>query len=103
MRTFIFASFGSYTLFLAFSVRSLDKSIFKYPVFSNHYMVAGVGIGIILMAVAIYVPFMRSLLKTTPLPFFWLLGVVLIGLLNILAVEFGKWIFRRKRSMEMVN
>src|SRR3989344_1318252 len=103
VRTFIFASFGSYTLFLAFSLRSLEKNIFKYPVFSNHYMVAGVGIGIILMAVAIYVPFMRSLLKTTPLPFFWLLGVVLIGLLNILAVEFGKWIFRRKRSMEMVN
>ena len=97
MRTFIFASFGSYTLFLAFSVRSLDKSIFKYPVFSNRYLVAGVGIGLILMAVAIYVPFMQSLLNTTPLPFYWLVGVVIIGLLNILAVEFGKWIFRREK------
>ena len=97
VRTFIFASFGSYTLFLAFSVRSLDKSIFKYPVFSNRYLVAGVGIGLILMAVAIYVPFMQSLLNTTPLPFYWLVGVVIIGLLNILAVEFGKWIFRREK------
>ncbi|MBI2062791.1 MAG: HAD-IC family P-type ATPase [Candidatus Yanofskybacteria bacterium] len=103
VRTFIFASFGSYTLFLALSVRSLDKSIFKYPVFSNRYLVAGVGIGIILMIVAIYVPFMQSLLKTTSLPLHWLLGVVLIGLINILAVEFGKWIFRRKRLMERVN
>jgi len=99
VRTFIFASFGSYTLFLAFSLRSLEKSIFKYPVFSNHYLVAGVGIGIFLMAIAIYVPFMQSLFKTVSLPLPWLLGVALIGLLNILAVEFGKWIFRKNRAL----
>ena len=99
VRTFIFASFGSYTLFLAFSLRSLEKSIFKYPVFSNRYLVAGVGIGIFLMAIAIYVPFMQSLFKTVSLPLPWLLGVALIGLLNILAVEFGKWIFRKNRAL----
>lgn len=93
---FIFASFGSYTLFLAFSVRSLDKSIFSYPFFSNRYLVGGVGIGMILMGAAIYVPFMQSLLKTTSLPFYWFLGVVAVGILNILAVEFGKWIFQRQ-------
>ncbi|OGN22306.1 MAG: hypothetical protein A2918_00080 [Candidatus Yanofskybacteria bacterium RIFCSPLOWO2_01_FULL_42_49] len=99
VRTFIFASFGSYTLFLAFSLRSLEKNIFKYSVFSNRYLVAGVGIGLVLMAMAIYIPFFQSLLKTVSLPFYWLLGVALIALINILAVEFGKWIFRRKRSM----
>jgi Ca2+-transporting ATPase len=99
VRTFIFASFGSYTLFLAFSVRSLEKSIFKYPIFSNRYLVAGVGIGIILMGAAIYIPFLQSLFRTVPLPFYWLLGVVSIGLLNIIAVEFGKWIFRRRRPI----
>ena len=99
VRTFIFASFGSYTLFLVFSVRSLEKSIFEYPLFSNRYLVAGVGVGIFLMAIAIYVPFMQSLLKTVSLPTPWLLGVALIGLLNILAVEFGKWIFRKNRLL----
>jgi len=103
VKTFIFASFGSYTLFLAFSLRSLDKNIFKYPVFSNRYLVGGVGIGLVLMVTAIYTPFMQSLLKTTPLPFYWLLGVVLIGLVNILVVEFGKWIFRGKRLVERVS
>src|SRR3989344_5912655 len=105
VRTFIFASFGSYTLFLAFSLRSLEKNIFKYPVFSNRYLVIGVSIGLVLMVAAIYVPFMQSLLKTTPLPFYWLLGVALIGLINILAVEFGKWIFRGndKKLMRRVN
>ena len=99
VRTFIFASFGSYTLFLVFSVRSLEKSIFEYPFFSNRYLVAGVGVGIFFRVIAIYVPFMQSLLKTVSLPTPWLLGVALIGLLNILAVEFGKWIFRKNRLL----
>lgn len=103
VRTFIFASFGSYSLLLAFSLRSLDKSIFKYSPFSNRYLIAGVGIGIALMGAAIYIPFFQSLLKTVPLPLHWLLGVALIGLINILAVELGKWIFRRKRAMKRVS
>ena len=97
VRTFIFAGFGSYTLFLAFSVRSLEKSIFEYPIFSNRYLVIGVSIGIVLMAAAIYLPFLQSLFGTVSLPLSWLFGVLLIGVLNIAAIEFGKWIFRRRR------
>lgn len=98
VRTFIFASFGSYSLFLAFSVRSLEKSIFKYSFFSNHYLVVGVGLGMILMGGAVYVPFFQSILGTVSLPPIWLFGVILVGGLNIGAVEFGKWIFRRKNK-----
>ncbi|MBI2052710.1 MAG: HAD-IC family P-type ATPase [Candidatus Ryanbacteria bacterium] len=95
VRTFIFASFGSYTLFLAFSLRSLEKSIFQYPIFSNRYLVLGITIGIVLIAAGIYIPFLQTLLGTVPLPPRWLLGVILIWVLNIAAAEFGKWIFRR--------
>ncbi|OGG79537.1 hypothetical protein A3A39_00820, partial [Candidatus Kaiserbacteria bacterium RIFCSPLOWO2_01_FULL_54_13] len=94
VRTFIFACFGSYTLFVAFSVRSLEKSIFTYSPFSNMYLVGGVGIGIALMAAAIYVPFLQSLLGTIALPPLWILAVILVGILNIMAIEIGKWIFR---------
>jgi len=103
VRTFIFASFGSYTLFVAFSLRSFEKSILQYSLFSNRYLLSGIGVGIFLMAVAIYVPFLQSLLKTVSLPFSWVLGVVLVGVLNVVAVEFGKWIFRRKRISENVR
>ncbi|PIR41674.1 MAG: hypothetical protein COV30_02425 [Candidatus Yanofskybacteria bacterium CG10_big_fil_rev_8_21_14_0_10_37_15] len=98
VRTFIFASFGSYTLFLAFSVRSLEKSIFRYSLFSNLYLFFGVCIGIILMGMAIYAPFMQSLLDTVSLPPFWILGVLFVGVFNIAAVEFGKWVFRIKKT-----
>ncbi|MBI5153005.1 MAG: HAD-IC family P-type ATPase [Parcubacteria group bacterium] len=103
VRTFIFASFGSYTLFVAFSLRSMEKSILQYSLFSNRYLLAGVGIGIFLMAIAIYVPLLQSLLGTVSLPFSWVLGVVLVGVLNVVAVEFGKWTFRRKEVLEGVR
>jgi Ca2+-transporting ATPase len=97
VRTFIFASFGSYTLFLAFSVRNLEKNIFAYPTFSNRFLVAGTGIGIVLMGAAIYTPFLQTLLDTVSLPLPWLLGVVAVGVVNITAVECGKWLFRRRQ------
>ncbi len=97
VKTFIFASFGSYTLFLTLSLRSLEKSIFQYPLFSNRYMVWGIGIGAIMMGAAIYVPFLQSLFGTVSLPLVWVLGVVVIGVLNIAAVELGKLFFRRRR------
>lgn len=99
VKTFIFASFSSYTLFLAFSMRSLEKNIFKYPIFSNLYLTFGVSIGLLLIIAAIYVPFLQSLLDTVALPIEWLVGVILVGLLSISLVEFAKWIFNQKKNI----
>lgn len=93
VRTFIFASFGTYTLFLAFSVRSFDKSIFKYSPFSNRYMVWGVGLGLVLMAAAVYVPILQSVFGTVALSAYWLSGVLLVGILSIALVELSKKFF----------
>ena len=58
----------------------------------------GVVAGVLLMVAAIYLPFLQATLNTVPLPFVWLLGVVGVGIFNIAAVEFGKWLFRPKVS-----
>ncbi len=94
VRTFIFACFGSYTLFVAFSVKSLEKSIFSYSPLSNLYLVAGISIGVVLMLAAVYMPFMQSLFGTVALPPLWLAAVLGVGALNIGAIEIGKWLFR---------
>ncbi len=99
VRTFIFASFGTYSLFLIFSVRSLQKSIFAYNPLSNGYLLSGVGFGIGLMLAAVYLPPLQLLLKTVPLPPLWLAGVIGVGLLNIAAIELGKFFIRKSSSL----
>lgn len=96
VQTFIFASFGSYTLFLAFSLRDLEISIFQYNFFSNAYLIGGVSVGVVLMLLAIYFPPLQSVLGTVALPASWLLGVGLVGILNMTASELGKALFRQK-------
>ena len=95
VRTFIFASFSSYTLFLALSLRSLEKSIFSYNIFENRYLIYGIGFGLLLTLAAVYAPWLQNILGTVSLPPFWLLGVLLIGIFNIALVEFSKWLFRK--------
>ncbi|MDP1706329.1 MAG: HAD-IC family P-type ATPase [bacterium] len=96
VRTFVFATFGTYTLLLSFSIRNLDKSILSYPVFSNFYLTGGTTIGLALMAAAIYVPGLQTFFGTVALPISWVIGVILIGIFNIALVEITKIFFRRK-------
>ncbi len=97
VKTFTFAAFGTYTLLVAISVRSLDKSILSYPFFSNPYLTIGILAGFFLMGIAIYVPVLQTLFGTKPLPFYWVLGVMLIGVLNIFLIEVAKKLFRARR------
>ena len=97
VRTFIFAAFGTYTLLVALSVRSLDRSIISYPLFSNNYLNSGIFVGLFLMAVAIYYPGLQTVFNTVALPFSWIIGVILIGLFNIILIEIAKWFFRSRQ------
>jgi len=95
VRTFIFTSFATYSLLLAFSIRSLGKSIFSYNPFSNTYLTFGVFFGITLTLASIYVPFAQNIFQTVSLPPLWLAGVFGVGAVNILVVELGKLIIRK--------
>ncbi|MDP3696615.1 MAG: cation-transporting P-type ATPase [Candidatus Taylorbacteria bacterium] len=95
VKTFIFATFATYSLLVSFSLRSLDVSIFKYNPFSNKYLVGGVLFGILMTLSVVYLPFLQKIMGTVPLPLPWVVGVVFIGIFNILAVEFGKWVYKK--------
>jgi Ca2+-transporting ATPase len=89
-RTILFASFGAYTLFISFSFLDLSRPIYQYSLIKNKLLLAGVGIGLILMTVTIYTPFFQDMFDTTYLPLPWL-GFVLVWLLaNVLLVELFK-------------
>ena len=95
VRTFIFASFAIYTLFLVFPIKNFKKSVFKYNLFNNKFLVGGFIAGTALTIAAIYVPFVSMFVKTTPLPAVWMAGVVAFALLNVAFVEIGKGIVHR--------
>jgi len=91
IRTFIFASFGIYTLMLIFSIRSLDKNIWEYNPFSNKFTNISSFLGIVLMIMAIYIPVLQRLLSTVSLSLFWLVAVILVGFICLAMMETVKF------------
>ncbi len=98
VRTFTYALFATYTLFVAFSLRSLHESILTYNPFDNLPLTAGVGLGLILTIVSIYFPPLANVLHNEPLPLPWILSVGGLGLASVALIEVGKWIFSRNRE-----
>lgn len=97
VRTFIFASLATYSLFVTFSLKSLEKNITAYHIFDNHYLTVGVAMGIVTTALAVYVPALQTTLHTVALPVSWVVGVLAVGLVNVAAVEVVKYYLRARR------
>src|SRR3989338_4333423 len=97
VRTLVFAGLGINTLFYVFAIKSLRKSVFHMDFFSNKYLLAAVGIGLIMLALPLYVPFLQNVLRVQPLGVAeW--GIISgIGVVSVLAIEVIKWTFRKMR------
>jgi Ca2+-transporting ATPase len=95
VKTFVFAAFSIYTLFLVFPIKNFKKSIFRYPLLDNKFLVGGFSAGIALTVIAVYAPFAGEFLKTVPLPPIWAMGVLVFALFNVAVVEVGKGIVHR--------
>jgi Ca2+-transporting ATPase len=95
VRTFIFATYATYVLFLPFAMRSFRKSVVSYNPFSNRHLVGAVLIGIAMTVAAIYLPAAQAVLQTVPLPVEWLAAVVGFGMLCVVLVEMVKSFLRK--------
>jgi Ca2+-transporting ATPase len=99
VRTIIFISLGLTSLLYIFSVKSLDRPIWKIDVLSNKMLLFSVGLGIFLYFIAIYFKPLQGLLETVPLsPKDWLI-LFGIGLFNISVFEFVKWKYFRSSAI----
>ncbi|MEI7512517.1 MAG: HAD-IC family P-type ATPase [Candidatus Uhrbacteria bacterium] len=94
VRSFTFMAFGTYTLFVSLSLRSLHKPIWSYSIIGNIPLAIGVLVGLSLMIGAIYLPWLNTILDTVPLSWPWLLGVLGFGLANIAAIEITKIVYK---------
>lgn len=100
VRTFIYGSFSSYLLFLAFSMRNLEESIFSYNPLSNKWLNIGVLAGFVMIVLSIYWRWLGDILGTIPLPTNWFLGIIGIGFINFLLVEVFKFFLKPKPKNE---
>lgn len=96
VRTFIYGSFASYLLFLAFSMRNLEKSIFSYNPLSNKWLNIGVIVGFATITLSIYWRALGDILGTVSLPTSWFLGIIGVGFANFLLVEIFKYFLKPK-------
>ncbi|PIS16949.1 MAG: hypothetical protein COT61_01240 [Candidatus Portnoybacteria bacterium CG09_land_8_20_14_0_10_44_13] len=98
VRTIIFAGLAIDSLFLIFACRNLKKNIWQFNPFSNMYVNFSVLLGFLMLAAAIYFPFLRELLKTVALGWREWTLVFGIGAVNLLLVEFAKMALNRSRA-----
>ncbi len=99
IQTLIFVGLGLNSLFYVFSIRNLRENIWRHNPLSNPLLVGSVVFGISLLLLAVYAPFMQTLLKTVPLSLFdWM---ILGGLtaLDITMIEAMKWIFIKREKL----
>jgi Ca2+-transporting ATPase len=94
-RSILFASFGSYTLFISFSFLDLSRPLFKYSILENKLLLVGVGVGTLLMFATFLIPFFQKVFDVQPLPFIWIGFVVFWIILNVGVVELSKWFANR--------
>jgi len=97
LRTILFALLGFKSLISIFSIRSFHRPIWKINPFSNKYLIGAVGISFALLASAIYIPFLQSLLSTVNLNWHAWTFIVSFGIINIVMIEFTKHFFIIKK------
>ncbi len=93
IRTIIFVGLGIDTLFCVFSCKNLKKTILHYNPFDNAFLNISILIGWLLFLIALYVPFFQKILQTVPLHWSEWLLLLSLGLIQLILIETGKFIF----------
>ncbi len=93
VRSIFFICFALYILVISYSFKNLDRSIFQYNPFNNMRLNIANLIGIGLVSLTVYLPFLQRVfnLKSVPLKYLWL--IVVWCLINITIVELSKFLF----------
>lgn len=90
-RTIIFAGLNMASLFFAFSIKNLNKPIWKIKFFSNWYLIGAWFLSVALLLAALFLPPLQKLLKLVPLNSGELLLILSLGFANLFVIETVKW------------
>jgi len=98
LRTLLVAILTAKSVTAIFSLRSFILPLHKIKQFTNPYLFIAIGIDLILLASAVYWPFLNKLLKTEPLSAKSWLIVLAVSLANIIMLEIVKARFASKNK-----
>lgn len=98
LRTLFFAILIFKSLTSIFSLRSFHLPIYKIKQGQNTYLLVAVAIGVFLMLISIYSPWLNTFLQTVPLnPSAWII-IVGVALANLFLLEVVKHFFIRNKK-----
>lgn len=89
-RIIAFTTFGFKSLFMVFSLRDHERSIWETPFFANKTLFLAVFAGAILQIIALYVPFFQNLLHTRGLTLIEFVLVIFASLFILSVIEVAK-------------
>ena len=89
--------------FNGFAVRTDTVSVFKVGLFSNRRLVYGEILGLIILALISYVPFLQNIFNTGPLELKHWLILIFFGLVLFVAEEGRKAVARARQKRRAVN
>ena len=86
-RTVAFVGLGFFTVYNAYSSRSLQESVFRMNPLGNKTLLIGIAASILAILAVVYIPFMQFIFETRPLTSeSWIL-ILTTGLVVVLAAE----------------
>jgi cation-transporting ATPase F len=87
-------------VFYLLNCRSLTRSVFKLSIFSNVWVIVGIGLTIATQLLFTYAPFMNKLFHSAPLPGESWVRIAAVGAIAFAAVELEKWIRFGRRAAD---
>jgi Ca2+-transporting ATPase len=89
-RTMAFVGLGFFTVYNAYSSRSLKESALRMDPRGNKTLIIGITASVLLILMVVYVPFMQSIFETEPLSVQSWIFILAVGLLVVIAAEVMK-------------
>ncbi|MEK6912248.1 MAG: HAD-IC family P-type ATPase, partial [Candidatus Thermoplasmatota archaeon] len=97
-RTLVFYTVAMFQVFHVLAIRVSRESVFTAGFFKNRYLIGAVALTVFLQLAVIFVPFLQVPFRTRALPWDEFLVATFIASSVFFAVEFEKWMRRRREE-----
>jgi Ca2+-transporting ATPase len=103
IRTIMFVALSAVSIFFSFSLKNINKPIWKINLFSNKYLLAALGMSFLFLFGALLIPPLAALLSLQAISLPFVLLIIAFGLVNLILIEAVKYFVFRKKNLSMIE